>query len=167
MLRITKSNRDHFKAISRSFFRSLLVRKIQSLFLFAENSNKNLKTNRLVYKIGKLSSIQKQLSMKSCSEDMFFIRHITTFKVSMFGVTVVRIFPYSVWMRKNADQNNSAYGHFSRSLFSCRIRKIFQKSLFVEHIWASGNKVAIPKRSPTYSLKTNFLEYVLEKRLHY
>ena len=71
MLRITKSNRDHFKAISRSFFRSLLVRKIQSLFLFAENSNKNLKTNRLVYKIGKLSSIQKQLSIKSCSEDVF------------------------------------------------------------------------------------------------
>ena len=27
------------------------------------------------------------------------------------------IFPYSVPIRENADQNNSEYGHFSRSIF--------------------------------------------------
>ena len=26
------------------------------------------------------------------------------------------IFPYSIWMRENADQNNSQYGHFLRSV---------------------------------------------------
>ena len=45
-------------------------------------------------------------------------------KVSVFAVILVRIFPlfgrsrislYSVRMRENADQNNSEYGHFSRS----------------------------------------------------
>ena len=30
-------------------------------------------------------------------------------------VILVRIFPYSNWMRENADQNNSEYGHFLRS----------------------------------------------------
>ena len=33
----------------------------------------------------------------------------------VFGVILVRIFPYSVRMRENADQNDSEYGHFSRS----------------------------------------------------
>ena len=29
---------------------------------------------------------------------------------------MVSVFPYSVWMRENIDQNNSEYGHFSRSV---------------------------------------------------
>ena len=36
-------------------------------------------------------------------------------KVSVFWVILVRISPYSVRMRENADQNNSEYGHFLRS----------------------------------------------------
>ena len=33
-----------------------------------------------------------------------------------FGLNIwLRISPYSVWMRENTDQNNSEYGHFSRS----------------------------------------------------
>ena len=40
---------------------------------------------------------------------------LTAWKVSVFGVILVRIFPYSVQMRKNVDQNNSEYGHFSQS----------------------------------------------------
>ena len=28
---------------------------------------------------------------------------------------ILRISPYSVWMRKNAGQNNTEYGHFLRS----------------------------------------------------
>ena len=49
----------------------------------------------------------------------------TTWKVILFGVILVRIWaeygeilrisPYSVRMRENADQNNSEYRHFSRS----------------------------------------------------
>ena len=29
---------------------------------------------------------------------------------------MLRIFPYSVWMRENTDQKNSEYGHFSRGV---------------------------------------------------
>ena len=36
-------------------------------------------------------------------------------KVSLFGVILVRIFPHSQWIRENADQNNSEYKHFLRS----------------------------------------------------
>ena len=46
----------------------------------------------------------------------------TTWKLSVFGVVLIRIFPHSysispnsVRMRGNADQNNSAYGHILRS----------------------------------------------------
>ena len=46
---------------------------------------------------------------------------ITAWKVSVFGVILVRIFPhismYSVRMRENVDQNNSKYGHFLRSVY--------------------------------------------------
>ena len=52
-----------------------------------------------------------------------FLRPISAQKVSAFGVILVRIFPHSDWiripysvqMRENKDQNNSEYGHFSRS----------------------------------------------------
>ena len=40
----------------------------------------------------------------------------TAWKVSVFGVILVRISPYSVWMRENTDHNNSKYGHFLRSV---------------------------------------------------
>ena len=55
----------------------------------------------------------------------FFKSETTTaWKVSVFGVFLVRIFrhsrissisPFSVPMRENTDQKNSEYGHFSRS----------------------------------------------------
>ena len=49
----------------------------------------------------------------------------TALNLSVFGVILVRIFPHSDWIRRdtesvrireNADQNNSEYGHFSRSV---------------------------------------------------
>ena len=48
----------------------------------------------------------------------------TAWKVSVFGIILVRIFPqsdlrifpYSVQMRENANQNNSEYRHFLRSV---------------------------------------------------
>ena len=41
---------------------------------------------------------------------------LTAWKVSVLGAILVRIFSYSVRMRENTDQNNSEYGHFSRSV---------------------------------------------------
>ena len=41
---------------------------------------------------------------------------LTAWKVSVFGAILVRIFPYSVQMWENTDQNNSEYAHFSRSV---------------------------------------------------
>ena len=64
-------------------------------------------------------------------------------KVYIFGVILAHIFthlilrisPYSVQMRENKDQNNSEYGHFSRSgklsifgILPQILRKIFQNS---------------------------------------
>ena len=62
-----------------------------------------------------------------------YILTITAWKVSVFGVILIRIFaysdwirrdteyqsicPYSVQMRENTDQNNSEYGHFLRSVY--------------------------------------------------
>ena len=53
----------------------------------------------------------------------------TAWKVSVFGVILLRIFPHSDWMwrdtpylsvfslnAENKDQNNSEYGHFLRSV---------------------------------------------------
>ena len=37
------------------------------------------------------------------------------FRIWTEYLQTLRISPYSVWMRENADQNNSEYGHFSRS----------------------------------------------------
>ena len=55
------------------------------------------------------------------------LRCFTVWKVSIFGVILVRIFPHLDWIDTpclsvfspnagNADQNNSEYGHFSRSV---------------------------------------------------
>ena len=62
-------------------------------------------------------------------ENTFQYNFFTAWKVSVFGVFLVRTFPHSNWiwrdispysvrMRKNADQKNSKYGHFPRSV--CR-----------------------------------------------
>ena len=40
----------------------------------------------------------------------------TAYKVSVFGVILVCIFPHSDWIRRDTDQNNSEYGHFLRSV---------------------------------------------------
>ena len=65
---------------------------------------------------------------KLCS----YVTIFTAWKMSVFGVFLVRIFPhsdwirrdtlsispYSVWMRKNTDQKNPEEGHFSRAASS-------------------------------------------------
>ena len=48
---------------------------------------------------------------------------IALHKIEIIGITYwFRIFPYSVRMRENIDQNKSEYGHFLRSNY-CVLRK--------------------------------------------
>ena len=58
-------------------------------------------------------------------------RNSTAWKVTVFGVILVHIFPDSDWifrMGENADQNNSEYGHFTQ----CRVlEKDFTLIIFV------------------------------------
>ena len=46
-----------------------------------------------------------------------FLSSFTAWKVSVFGVFLVGIFPHSDWIWENMDQKNSEYGHFSRSVY--------------------------------------------------
>ena len=67
----------------------------------------------------------------------------TAWKVSVFGVILVRIFPqsdwirrdtqYSVRMRENTDQNNSEHGHFLRCV--SLIRQLILKTSFKGIFW--------------------------------
>ena len=45
-----------------------------------------------------------------------FKEYTTAWRVPVFGVFLIRIFPHSDWIRENTDQINSKYGHFSRSV---------------------------------------------------
>ena len=62
-------------------------------------------------------------------------KRIHCVKSILFGVILVHIFPHSDWIRRdireNADQNNSEYGHFSRSDDDCRC--LFKKHSTLEN----------------------------------
>ena len=49
-------------------------------------------------------------------------------KVSVFGVFLVRIFPNLDWIPENRDQKNSEYEHFSRSGDEIKNLNIFKTS---------------------------------------
>ena len=80
-----------------------------------------LKNVKFVFKI--------KVSFISISSYHFiFIIFLNAWKVSVFRIILVRVFPHSDWMRRdtlylsysvtmpeNTDQNNSEYGHFLRS----------------------------------------------------
>ena len=83
----------------------------------------------------------------------------TVWKVSVFGVFLVRIFPYSVRMLENTDQNNSEYGHFSHS-FSFTWNKVKHGSRSVSFTW---NKVQVS--CYLQSEKILFLFYKIDTRL--
>ena len=72
--------------------------------------------------------IQNPYSWTTLNTDSCLVS--TAWKMSVFGVFLVRVFPhldwilrfspYSVRMRENTDQKNSEYGHFSHSVhFEC------------------------------------------------
>ena len=52
------------------------------------------------------------LGTYSKSRSFISFEIVTAWKVSVFGVVLVRIFSYLVWIRANADHNNSGYKHF-------------------------------------------------------
>ena len=55
-------------------------------------------------------SVMEHLCVRVCSTS------VTAWKVSIFAVFLVRIFPHSDLIRENTDQKNSEYGHFSHSV---------------------------------------------------
>ena len=73
-----------------------------------------------------------------CKKIVIYREIITVQKMSFFGVFLVRIFPYSDWIRRdteysvrireNTDQKNSEYGHFSRSEYNWLNRFIWRSS---------------------------------------
>ena len=85
-------------------------------------------------------SLREKYTRRKCSKNWIILEIYNTWKVSVFGVFLVRIFPHSDWKRrdtpspylvqmwKNSDQKISKYGHFSRSA------SFFRRFLF---IWAS------------------------------
>ena len=50
--------------------------------------------------------------------------HYTAWKVSKYGVFLVRIFPHMDWIRENTDQKNSVFKYFLRSVADKVIKSI-------------------------------------------
>ena len=55
------------------------------------------------------------------TENLKYFEANTTWKVSVFGVFLVRIFLHSDQMRENTDNKNSEYGHFILSVNQIKI----------------------------------------------
>ena len=80
-----------------------------------------------------------------------FLKFLTAWKVSVFGVILVCIFPhldwiygeilpispYSVQMRENTDQTNSKDGHFLRSASCCYF------AVTIARLWEDDRSLAI------------------------
>ena len=93
----------------------------------------------------------------------------TAWKVSVFGVILVillSISPYSVRMRENADQDNSEYGHFLRSV-TPSFPKNFKKYYFLiqkpdeNGLFATVLKVILLKLHFNANVSWNFLNILL------
>ena len=71
----------------------------------------------------------------------------TAWKVSVLEAFPVRTFPHSDWIRENADQKNSEYGHFSRrNLFPMFVS--FYSSTMENNSYGSFEKSLVMKRGP-------------------
>ena len=60
-----------------------------------------------------IDQMNKLKMCKKCPYSELFWSVISRIRTEYGGI--LRIFPYLVQMRENKDQNNSEYGHFSRS----------------------------------------------------
>ena len=76
----------------------------------------------LAYFLNILSFFRLEAYLEPCHQTFVISLLCPNIAVNYFQqkhcVKSVRILSYSVWMRENADQNNSEYGHFSRSEIS-------------------------------------------------
>ena len=63
------------------------------------------------------------------------IVRIWSYSGPYFPAFGLNISPYSVRMRENTDQNNSEYGHFSRSVCLAKIYKLLSTCLFKRNIF--------------------------------
>ena len=78
--------------------------------------------------------------------------------MSLFGPFLVGICPYSLRIKKNPDQKNSGYGHFSRSL-----RDGGMDLLFLEKCFGSCLK---PLFNPTASMTDSHESKLGNGKLH-
>ena len=76
-----------------------------------------------VYEVLKMPALDSLHCVESVQIRSFF-RSVFSRIRTEYG-EILRISPYSVQMRENADQNNSEYGHFLRNVLQIRIKKIF------------------------------------------
>ena len=117
------------------------------------------------------SSLKSKMKLTRCKIYLRFIcQSCIAWKVSVFRVILVRIFPhsdwirrdteirsislYSVWMRENSDQYNSEYGHFTRSADM----EVVKAKIFNENVnwWSSKQKItAILTKDILYKVNPN------------
>ena len=82
--------------------------------------------------------------------------HYTAWKVSVFGVILVRIFPHSDVTRRdtenteNTDQNNSEYGHFMRAVNLLDLRLQILLMLSTMNNFEFGQKTLVLDQSLTF-----------------
>ena len=79
-----------------------------TLYQSKEESRKFIKLFHL-----NIDQMNKLKMCKKCPYSELFWSVISRIRTEYGGI--LRIFPYLVQMRENKDQNNSEYGHFSRS----------------------------------------------------
>ena len=97
------------------------------------------------------------------SEDMKTNITHTAWKVSKYGIILVRIFLYSDWIQENKDQNNSVFGHFHAVpviLISEKDKPRIVNTLFkVKLPTLVGQSAALLKRNFPYAI---FFREILE-----
>ena len=83
-------------------------------------------------------SSQKPKCLKTINW-VLFKHQYTAWKMPVFGVILVLIFPYSVRMRENTDQNNPEYGHFLRSDNDVvNTRDMYERLIIIKLPWPNN-----------------------------
>ena len=101
------------------------------------------------------------MSVIFCTTKSVLIRSYSGPHIPAFGLNTESISPYSVRMRENSDQNNSKYGHVSRSaafrMYSqdkdllvvteavtrrCSVKRCSKNTFFTEHLQETASLVS-------------------------
>ena len=102
---------------SLTWRRSTTICEVKYLMLLPSHTLTLVDTTSYKFKV-KMIHIFKKFSKDSPSFTLsknVRIEYSTVQKVSVFGIILVLIFPYSDWLRENTDRGNSECGHFSCS----------------------------------------------------